>query len=131
LIRSVDTNVLVRLLIEEDEAHRAIAEAAIFDGGILIATVVQEAVWVWTSRYRLKASDIVPQLLDVLDAPLVRCSDRSAISWALSKFEAGADFADMLHLALSGAADCFTTFDQGIARHADDAVVRVETLGLA
>jgi predicted nucleic-acid-binding protein len=128
LIRSIDTNVLVRLLVEEDEAHRAIAETTIFGGSILIATVVQEAVWVWKSRYRLKPSDIVPQLLDVLDAPLVRCSDRNAISWALDKFEAGADFADMLHLALSGAADCFATFDQGIARFADDQVVRVETL---
>jgi predicted nucleic-acid-binding protein len=130
LIRSVDTNVLVRLLIEEDEAQRAISETTIFGGSLLIATVVQEAIWVWMSRYGLKPSDIVPQLMDVLDAPLVRCSDRMAISWALNKFEAGADFADMLHLALSGAADCFATFDRGIARHADDAVVRVETLSL-
>jgi predicted nucleic-acid-binding protein len=131
LIRSVDTNVLVRLLIEDDEAHRTIVEAIIFGGSILIATVVQEAVWVWTSRYRLTSGDIVPQLMDVLDAPLVRCADRTAISWALAKFETGADFADMLHLALSGAADCFATFDQGIARHTDDDVIPVETLGLA
>ncbi len=128
MIRSIDTNVLVRLLIEEDEAHRAIAETAIFDGCILIATVLQEAVWVWTSRYRLSSSEIVPQLMDLLDAPPVRCPDRKAITWALGKYEAGADFADMLHLALSGGADCFATFDQGIAQFGDDEVVPIETL---
>lgn len=51
----------------------------------------------------------------------------AAVEWALTRAHDGADFADMLHLALSSAADSFATFDRGMARHADASVVAVET----
>jgi predicted nucleic-acid-binding protein len=131
LIRSIDTNLLVRLIVRDDMQQVAIAQR-IFSGRVLLLpTVIQETVWILSRGYKVSSQEIVLQISELLSLSNVALADEMACLWALNRYAIGADFADMLHLALSGAADMFTTFDRGISRYADDQVIPVETLGLA
>lgn len=126
--RSIDTSILVRLLADEDTDQKGIAQAVVADGALVLPSVVQEAIWVWQCRYNLPVHEICEQFRELTTVPSLEVVDTAAVLWALNRFEQGADFPDMLHLALSRTADCFATFDKRIARFADDAVVPVETL---
>jgi predicted nucleic-acid-binding protein len=129
LIRSIDTNVVVRLILRDHEQQVAAAVAVLDEAVLLLPTVVQESVWVLESVRDLTRATITAQLRDFLTLPTLIVADADAVAWAIDQYAEGADFADMLHLALSRAADVFTTFDRRIARYADPSVVRVETLG--
>ena len=94
----------------------------------LTATVLVETEWVlrsaygWTKGQRVQALD---SLLDLPNAASVPAHAR----WALSCFEKGADFADMMHVATAEGASSFATFDRRLARTAGaDAPVAIETL---
>ncbi|MBV8973235.1 MAG: hypothetical protein JO290_13200 [Sphingomonadaceae bacterium] len=67
-------------------------------------------------------------MVDLLDIATLTVVEREAVAWAVTRYAAGADFADMLHLALSGEASRFATFDRDVAPYADAAVVPVETV---
>lgn len=127
-MRSVDTNVALRLILRDDERQAQIVESLLGEGFTLGHTVLLETIWVmntWSGWQRPQIADAMHDLIS-LPAVQVDCADQ--ISWALQKYVSGADFADMLHLALSGGADAFSTFDRKIARYADDQVIPVETL---
>ena len=127
-MRSVDTNVLVRALTRDDPAQTPVAVAILAEGALILPTVVQETVWVLGRSYGWTRELIAAALRGLATTPCLTFESRAAFDWALDRFADGADFADMLHLALSGGASSFATFDQRIARHADASVVHVETL---
>jgi predicted nucleic-acid-binding protein len=129
LIRSVDTNLLVRLIARDDVDQLAIAEQIFSTRVVLLSTVIQETVWVLSLGYKIPAKIIAAQLGIVMQLSNVTIIDDMACRWALTKYAGGADFADMLHLALSGTADRFATFDMDIAKFSDEQVIPVETLG--
>ena len=95
---------------------------------VVVPTVLLELVWVLASGAKWSRARIVAAVGDLLTIATLTVVDREAVEWAVERFATGADFADMLHLALSGEAAAFATFDQNIARFADTAVVAVETL---
>ncbi len=78
--------------------------------------------------HRLSRQAAIAALSGLLDLPTLVVPDWAAVRFALLKAASGADFADRLHLALSGGSDVFAMFDKGIAAHADGAPVPVETL---
>lgn len=125
-----DTNVIVRTIVGDNPAQAAIA-AAIVDAGILLpVTILMEVEWVLRSRYRRNRQQITKALEALLNAETVTTSDETAIRWALARYAAGADLADMLHLTQSRRADAFLTFDQALAREAGDAPpVAIELAG--
>ena len=41
--------------------------------------------------------------------------------WAIDRLEAGADFADMMHIATAAGATSFATFDRGVEQKAGTA----------
>ena len=50
-------------------------------------------------------------------------------AWALSRYRAGADLGDMMHIVASAKLAGFATFDRRIARHTDlSSPVPVQTL---
>lgn len=126
--RSIDTSVLVRLLANEDTDQNYIAQSVVANGALVLPTVILEAIWVWQRRYKLAVGEICAQLRELTTVPTLEVVDISAVLWALDRFEQGADFPDMLHLALSRTADSFATFDKRLARFADETVIPVETL---
>ncbi len=127
-MRAVDTNVLARYLLQDDDRQSPIAEEVIAAGIYISSTVFLELGWLLTSRYGL-ARDIVTDLLtDLLDIPAVHVDRSADLLWATERFAEGADFADMIHLVGAAPATAFATFDRGVAKAAANSPIPVETL---
>lgn len=127
-MRSIDTNVLARFVLRDHPAQSAIADQLLATRCWIGITVTLELWWVLTTVGRYSAVGAAEALTAIAAIDNVVMAHDEAVTWAASRAAQGADFADMLHLALSGGADAFSTFDKGIAAHADGAPVPVETL---
>lgn len=99
----VDTNVLVRFLVRDDEtqfekARRLIKREVAAAGGVFVnQLVLLETEWVLRSRYGLPKNLIIATLSGLLDASDVQFEDEPAIEEALFIWkDATADFADCL-----------------------------------
>lgn len=80
------------------------------------------------SIYRWPRIAIAAGLRDLLDLPCLE-SAPSDIGWAVERFEAGADFADAVHLISAASAEAFVTFDRALAPGAGpDTPLPIETL---
>lgn len=119
---------LIRALVEDTPDQTAKARAALSQDFILTASVIVEAEWVLRSQYRWPPEAIAAALREILDLPsLAGAPER--IAWALDRFAAGADFADMVHIASAEGASRFVTFDKRIARKAGSgSPIAIETL---
>jgi len=128
LIRAIDTNVLLRLMTGDDAGQTHVARSLIDEDFVLTATVLIETAWVLRSRYGWSRAALAQGLRMVVDLPhAVSVPDHA--SWAIGRLEAGADFADMMHIATAAGATRFATFDRGIERQAGDASpIPIETL---
>jgi predicted nucleic-acid-binding protein len=119
---ALDTNVVVRFLVNDDPAQFRRARALIGHGDIFIAaTVLLETEWVLRAGYGFRPSDIRRFLRALLGLPGVATNDPARIARALDAYEAGLDFADALHIALSDRADAFATFDGRLIRRGRNA----------
>jgi predicted nucleic-acid-binding protein len=128
MLRSLDTNIIARAVLNDDPVQSPIARRLLAEPAIVLPSVFLEAFWLLSLPNRLSRQGAIAALSHLLDLPALHVPDRQAVQFALHRAAAGADFADMLHLALSAGADMFTTFDKGIAARADGAPVPVETL---
>ena len=119
-MRALDTNIIVRLVARDDGAQVASAEALLSAPFLILPTVILEAVWVLRTTYALSPSEIVDRLGRVLGNEYAVVQSGRAILWAFRRYCEGADFADMLHIALANEAEAksFATFDRRMA-HAD------------
>lgn len=116
---AIDTNLLLRLVLDDDPVQQARVNT-LFKTGKLItapATVMLELVWVLQSR-GFSAANIVHGLTALLDVPNFKPEHELAIREALHSYQSGMDFADALHLALSASHEKFMTFDKAFARQA-------------
>jgi predicted nucleic-acid-binding protein len=114
---AVDTNILLRILTDDDPEQAAIARA-LFDSNDIIVTigVMMETEWVLRSAYRWSVSRIADALETLFLAPNTRIELPELVSWALSRFRGGADLADMLHLVASRDANAFASFERRLAQ---------------
>lgn len=113
---------------DDDDAQAATARAVLSRDFSLLASVLLEVEWVLRSSYLWPRARIAETLADLLDLPTLRDAP-PGINWVLERFAAGADFADMLHLASSSSFDGFATFDRRLARDAGPSTpVSIETL---
>jgi predicted nucleic-acid-binding protein len=116
---AVDTDVVVRLLTQDHAAQAARAAAIFRSGPIHIAkTMLLETAWVLGYAYGLDDGAIARVLRGVAGLPNVELEDAREVVDALAAMERGLDFADALHLASSGAATRFVTFDRQLVRRA-------------
>ncbi len=82
-----------------------------------------ETAWVLGYAYGLDDGAIANVLRGVAGLPNVELEDAGAVADTLAALEQGPDFADALHLASSGGATRFVTFDRKLvhrARHGED-----------
>ena len=128
-MRSLDTNILLRALLGDDPVQSPIAERLLAEPALVGLTVTLETFWVLTARARMPAANAAAMLDMLMKVPNLIFADAGAVRWALARASAGADFADMLHVAASAGADSFATFDRGISGHVSDSAVPIETLG--
>jgi predicted nucleic-acid-binding protein len=116
---AVDTNLLVRLLTNDDpsEANRA-ARVMESDEILIPKTVLLETEWVLRHGYLIAKEAIVHAFQNLLGLPNLKPEDPQAVTQALAWYEDGLDFADALHLASSAKAARFATFDKDFAKKA-------------
>lgn len=107
---SLDTNVLVRLLVKDDQrqlaqARRLIHSASERDELLFVpVTVVLELEWVLRSVYGMAKPSILGALVALLETRELAFQAEPAVERAIEHFRRGkAEFADCLHLGLSGA----------------------------
>ena len=119
----LDTNVLVRFLVEDDEiqAHRAkrlIAESVERGEPCLITeTTLCETVWVLVSRYRFSRSQVQAVLEALLQTPHLRFRSRTLAERALARYQEGrGDFADYLisEQSVEAGGEVVATFDRDL-----------------
>jgi predicted nucleic-acid-binding protein len=116
---AVDTNVIVRLVTADDPQQLKVAVAVFQADSLWVCkTVLLETEWVLRYSYELGREPIQEIFHRLLGYPQLQVEDRAAVLRALSFFGRGLDFADALHLASSGEADRFSTFDRSFAKAA-------------
>ena len=120
-----DTNVLLRLLLNDDARQARMAQGLIdhalvrSDKVLLPDIVLCELEWVLDSVYEVPKAEITETLRRLLDAEEFAFLDRVAVAGALNGYEGGnADFSDYLigaSAARAGAATTYT-FDRALRR---------------
>ena len=128
-MNAIDTNVLVRYLVRDDEIQATIADRVIQNSCYLSLTVLLESVWLLSSRFALSREVISEALHELVSLPSISTVDDELVEWAITRFRSGADFADMVHLLDGRSADAFATFDQGVTKGAgNNSPLPIETL---
>ena len=115
----LDTNLLARLLLQDDEIQHGRVKALLASEQIFTApvTVFLELVWV------LEANDCTPVEIQkalklLLGPPNFKPVQADGVSAALAHYAKGMDFADALHLSLSSGDQAFMTLDKTFVRKA-------------
>ncbi|HVV94318.1 MAG TPA: type II toxin-antitoxin system VapC family toxin [Hyphomicrobiales bacterium] len=114
-----DTNILVRVVTEDDPAQARRAQAALA-GADLVALPLPalcEFVWVLAQGYGIAALEIAEALRRLIDAANVAV-DRPAAEAGLAVLEAGGDFADGVidHTGRWLGGEVFLSFDRKAVR---------------
>ena len=118
-MRAVDTNVLVRALIQDDPAQTKRALALMDAHQVFVpVTVVLELEWVLRSRYGFAPVVIAQALAKIASLENAVIGEHAAVVAATENMARGWDFADALHHALSEGCDDFATFDSALAKRA-------------
>lgn len=115
-MKGLDTNVVLRFLVRDDEqqwriADRYINEALQANEPCLINNIVLcEVVWVLRSRYKLSREKLIETLENILKANIFVFDNREAIEWAIGQMKSGnADFSDYLITRINQIAGCQET----------------------
>ena len=118
-MRAIDTNVLVRAIVNDDTAQSARAVALLTEHDVFIpVTVMLELEWVLRSRYAFAPKLVAQAIIKITALGNVVVGERAAVLSAARRAAQGWDFADALHLALSEGCEDFTTLDADLAKRA-------------
>lgn len=116
---AVDTNVIVRLLTQDDEQQYAQSLKLFQEQDIYISnTVILETEWVLRFTYQFSFDEICRTLKILLGLPNVQLSNAGLVVQALEWHENGLDFADAFHLAQSQSCSAMYTFDAKFIKRA-------------
>jgi predicted nucleic-acid-binding protein len=120
-MRAVDTDVVIRYLVNDDPSRFSLASALINNNPLLLSlTVALEVECVLRKAYRYARADIVHAFGVLLRESMMMVEDPAVLAQAMIWFESGLDFADALHLASAMSARCagFATFDSALIKSA-------------
>ena len=119
----IDTNVLVRFLVQDDPAQARAADRLIgtlteASPGFICREVMVELVWVLERAYRLTRAQIVSAVEGLLEARELQIETADRVGLALSRYrEGGPGFSDqMIRIAAADAGGALATFDIKLGR---------------
>jgi predicted nucleic-acid-binding protein len=114
---ALDTNVLARFLLKDDAAQFKQACELLSRAEVFTAppTVILELVWVLES-YDCTRAEVLQGLRALLGLPNFKPKSFEALFHAIKWYEAGMDFGDALHLALSEGDESFVSFDMALGK---------------
>lgn len=116
---SVDTNIIVRLLTQDDEQqYRKSFELFQTQNIFIPDTVILETEWVLRFAYQFQPDEICQAFRDLCGLPNVYLTNANAIVQVLQWHENGLDFADAFHLAQSYNCSAIYTFDEKFLKRA-------------
>lgn len=118
---AVDTNVLVRLFVADDELQAARVSRLFSSAASIFVpkTVVVELVWVLGAVYSVSRTGIQRVLETLAGLERVELEERATVERAIELYIHGfEDFADALHLCSSANAGEFVTFDRKLQSRA-------------
>jgi len=119
---AVDTNVVVRLLTQDDPKQAAAARSLFAGGPIWIATtVLLETGWVLRSLYGFDESAIRNAFTKLLGLKNVHTGDKPSMAAALALTAHGIELADAMHLSGRPPGAVFVSFDRSFVRRANRA----------
>lgn len=122
---ALDTNVLVRLLVHDDESQTLVVSRLLeqhirrSESLWVAVTVMLELEWVLRARYKFSKADVIRAFSALLATIEMIFESEDALEQALASYEdGGADFGEYLHLSLAqkGNALPFWTFDAKASR---------------
>ena len=121
----LDTNVLVRFLVQDDPGQGALARELLArcteeHPGFVCREVLVELVWVLERAYGFARTQVAEALDGLLAAEELVLETPEAVALAAEGYRTGgADFSDLMILAAARRAGCGTlyTFDRRAARH--------------
>jgi predicted nucleic-acid-binding protein len=116
---AIDTNVLVRLLANDDGVQSPKAAALFAAEDVFIAkSVLLETEWVLRFSYDLPREVIGTAFDRLASSPSVTFDDPRSVRAAIDAHGAGMDFADALHVVSARGASKFMTFDKKLVAQA-------------
>lgn len=124
-MKAIDTNVLVRFLVNDDQKQaeqvRTLFALAQKERGVFYVPilVLLETIWVLESAYQVSRQDLISALSDLLLLPVLEFEQREAVNAMLSMAVSNKiDLPDALiaQSALHSGCECVLTFDQKAAR---------------
>lgn len=121
---ALDTNVLVRMLIEDDRRQARIIEKTIAWAEknsvpvLILSEVLVETVWVLESVYQCRREEILKFLQTLIVTPTFAFVDPQVIRRAIHEYKKGGDFADLLivNQAKQHQAKTFFSFDKKLQK---------------
>ena len=115
---ALDTNILVRLLVNDDPVQAQIARDLIKhpDGIFIGKTVLLELEWVLRQVYQVDKKTLMAGLTRLLGLPNATIEGVAQVAQAMRDFSRGMDFADALHLASTHGEMMTYTFDKKFAK---------------
>ncbi|MBK6728655.1 MAG: type II toxin-antitoxin system VapC family toxin [Xanthomonadales bacterium] len=122
----IDTNVLVRYLVQDEPVQARLATRLIQDQlsdrqpGFISIAVLLETLWILRSRYRVAAPERLNLLRMLLDVRQLQVEHRTAVARALMRIDGRGDrFNDALVVEIAREAGCsqVASFDQGACRY--------------
>lgn len=109
---AVDTNVIIRFLVDDHPAEGRRARQLFDDRRVLIPeSVLLESEWVLRAVYGFSRDEISRAFRALLSLPTVAVDERMLVMQMLDWFDEGFDFADALHYARSAGLE-MKTFDR-------------------
>jgi predicted nucleic-acid-binding protein len=116
---SVDTNVLIRMLVDDDPVQVSAVRSLVDRGPIWIAkTVLLETAWALRSIYGFEPSAIRETLEKLVGMENVQVENHASVMLSLALMADGIDIADAMHLASTPPDASFASFDQVLVRRA-------------
>ena len=119
LMRALDTNILLRLIVQDDPTQARVAAGMLNQPAHVGTGVLMETGWVLRSTYGRSRSEIAAALSALLDVPTVHVADEAGVRWAIERYRShGADLADMLHIAAARGSSAFASFEKELSKQA-------------
>ena len=124
-MKALDTNILVRFLVRDDERQskavyrlfrQAESEKAVFFVPLL---VILETIWVLGAVYQISKTDILDAINDILYLPILKFEAQPALKrFLIEAHEKNADLSDVLIACSARLSGCETvlSFDKKAAR---------------
>jgi predicted nucleic-acid-binding protein len=117
---AVDTNIVVRFVVRDDEVQAQKARALFKDRVFLAATVLMESEWVLRNSYSFERRTIADCFDGLCGLTSIVLDQPDLVQQTIEAYRKGLDFADAMHVlrADAGRVERFLTFDAALIKGA-------------